>query len=126
MLIKLLYLRSLGLFKGFKLDLHINFLMYHINENLKCHSQNKDGQMVCQYIKWLVEIDAVFQKDLLLLGSACFGGSEFAKTSDRESHLFHKNIKNNDNTSSRLKTVTYTSIDSESFLKCSFELGSIP
>lgn len=50
--------------------------MYHINENFKSHGQNKDGQMVCQYIKWLVEIDAVFQKDLLLLGSACFGGQK--------------------------------------------------
>lgn len=51
--------------------------MYHINEHLKCHSQNKDGQMVCQYIKWLVEIDAVYQMDHLLLGSACFGGQNY-------------------------------------------------
>lgn len=60
------------------------------------------------------------------LGVCLLWGSEFAKTSDRGGHLFHKNIKNNDNTSSRLKTVTYTSTDSESFLKCSFEHGSIP
>lgn len=47
--------------------------MYHINKNLKCHSQNKDGQMVYQYIKWLLEIDAVFQNSMLL-GSTCSGG----------------------------------------------------